>query len=185
MKKKYQIHKSAIIGRNVQIGKSVKIWSNALIRDNVKIGANSSIGIGVYVGENVVIGSNCKIQNYSQLYEGSILEDGVFIGPMVVLTNDKYPRALNSDGFSKSTTDWNLESVYVKAGASIGAGSICVAPVTIGENSMIGAGSVVVKNVKSATLVGGVPAKMLGQVCKHGYSIYKNSTNPKTCNLCV
>lgn len=156
-----KIHRTASVGKNVQFGGNVKVWQNAHIRENSKIGKNCVIGENVYIGESVEIGDNCKIQNNALIYEGSKVEQGVFIGPGVILTNDKYPKAVNLDLTIKESKDWVLEKVVVKRGASIGAGSICIAPVIIGEDSMIGAGSVVTKNVPDQVLVFGNPARLI------------------------
>jgi UDP-2-acetamido-3-amino-2,3-dideoxy-glucuronate N-acetyltransferase len=93
------------------------------------------------------------------IYEPAVIEDGVFIGPAAILTNDKNPKAVNKDGSLKSASDWKAQAVKIRKGASIGAGAICVAPVEIGPNSMVGAGSVVTRAVKPGQTVVGVPAR--------------------------
>jgi UDP-2-acetamido-3-amino-2,3-dideoxy-glucuronate N-acetyltransferase len=102
------------------------------------------------------------------VYEPAILEAGVFIGPGVILTNDEYPRAVNPDGSQKSGSDWEAAGVTIRQGASIGAGSLCVAPVEIGAWALVAAGSTVTKNVPAFALVAGVPAKRIRWVGKAG-----------------
>jgi len=147
------------IGKNVLIGRGTKIWNDVQIESNVKIGKDCVVGSKVYIGPGVEIGSNVKIQNNSLIYEGSRIENGVFIGPNVILTNDNKPRAVNLNGRLRNKNEWNLQSVIIGEGASIGAGSILVAPIKIGVWAMVGAGSVVTKDVKDYSLVLGVPAK--------------------------
>lgn len=147
------IHPSAFIGENT------KIWDFSQVRENVRIGKNCVIGRNVYIGPGVIIGDNCKIQNNALIYEPAIIEDGVFIGPAVVLTNDKNPRAVNSDGSLKSASDWEMVGVTIRTGAAIGANSTCIAPLEIGEWSLVGAGSVVTKNVAPNKTVAGNPAR--------------------------
>ena len=115
--------------------------------------------MGVYVGPGVVIGRNCKIQNYALIYDPAEIGEGVFIGPGAILTNDKNPSALSSDGEVKQSEDWTASKVIVGEGASLGAGSICVAPVSVGAHSMVGAGAVVTRDVPPHSLVVGVPAR--------------------------
>jgi acetyltransferase-like isoleucine patch superfamily enzyme len=152
----------------VQIGDDSRIWSYTQLGENVSIGKNTTIGRNVYLGPRVSIGNNCKIQNNALIYEPAIVSDGVFIGPGAILTNDKFPRAVNVDGTLKTTDDWMPVGVQIKFGASIGAGAICVAPVTIGEWSVVAAGSVVVKDVLPYALVAGVPARRIGWVGING-----------------
>jgi UDP-2-acetamido-3-amino-2,3-dideoxy-glucuronate N-acetyltransferase len=151
----------AKIDPTASIAISSAIWDYAQIRENVTIGENCVIGRNVYIGPGVVIGSNCKIQNNALIYEPAVLEDGVFIGPAVVLTNDKNPRAVNLDGSIKGPSDWKIVGVTVRNGAAIGANSTCIAPVEIGAWSMVGAGSVVTRNVPAGATVLGNPAKQI------------------------
>ena len=163
-----KIHPTSEVSESAAIGVGVAIWQYAHIRENAQIGENTIIGRGVYIGPDVQIGNNCKIQNYALIYEPAKLEDGVFIGPSVVLTNDKFPRAVNSDMTLKSGVDWTAVGVTVKNGASIGAGSICVAPIVIGEWALVAAGSTVIQDVPNYALVAGSPAKRINWVGKEG-----------------
>jgi len=147
------IHNTAIIDCDINnIGENTKVWAFSHICKNAKIGKNCMIGEGVYIGPNVVIGDNCKIQNHSLIYEGVIIQDEVFIGPNVVTTNDIFPRAIG---------DWSskFRKTLIKKGASICANSTIICGINIGENAMIGAGSVVSKNIKSNYLAYGNPAR--------------------------
>lgn len=147
------------IDASASIGPGTRIWDLTQIREHVVIGKDCVIGRNVYIGPGVIIGDNSKIQNNALIYEPAVLEDGVFIGPAVVLTNDKNPRAINEDGSLKGTSDWEMVGVKIRKGAAIGANSVCVAPVEIGEWSLVGAGSVVTKNVQAHTTVMGNPAR--------------------------
>ena len=166
-----KIEDSVLLDASAKIGDGTRIWHFAQIRDGVTIGSNCVIGRNVYIGSGVQIGSNCKIQNNALVYEPASISDGVFIGPGVILTNDQYPRAVNPDSTLKSAADWVSVGVSIGRGASIGAGSVCVAPVEIGEWALVAAGSVVTKNVQSFALVAGVPARQIGWVGKSGYKL--------------
>lgn len=145
------VHPSAEVNGGAVIGKGTKIWNQAQIRENVKIGENCILSKDVYVDAGVRIGDRCKIQNGVSVYDGVTLEDDVFIGPHATLTNDKVPRAFNSN--------WKLVPTLIKKGASIGANATIVCGVTIGEYAMIAAGSVVTKDVDPYSLVVGNPAR--------------------------
>lgn len=177
----HQVHPSADIADNVQIGDGTSIWHYAQVREDCTIGDNVIIGRGVYVGNGVNIGAHSKIQNYALIYEPALLEPGVFVGPGVILTNDQYPRAINPDGSQKNGSDWDLVGVTIRQGASIGAGSICVAPVEIGAWALVSAGSTVTKNVPAFALVAGVPAKQIRWVGKAGVPLTDEGAGRFTC----
>lgn len=151
-----------------QIGSGTKIWHHAQVREGATLGEDCVVGRGAYVGPGVRIGKNVKIQNYALVYDPAVVEDGVFIGPAVVLTNDRYPRAVSPDGNLRDANDWDPVGVTIRQGASIGARSVCVAPVTIGEWALVAAGSTVIRDVPPFALVAGSPAKRLGWVGKAG-----------------
>ena len=114
------------------------------------------------------IGDNVKIQNSALIYHGATLEDGVFIGPQVCLTNDRRPRAITSDGRLKGNDDWEVGPILIKYGASIGAGSLILPNVTVGRFALVGTGAVVTRDVPDHALVVGVPARVVGYVCHCG-----------------
>lgn len=147
------IHQTSIIETN-DIGENTKIWAFTHISKGVKIGKNCVIGEGVHVGNNVIIGDNVKIQNHSLLYDGVIIEDDVFIGPNTVTTNDIEPVAIG---------DWSnrFRKTIFKKGCSVGANSTIICGNTIGEDSLVGAGSVVTKDVAPGIIVVGNPARFL------------------------
>lgn len=159
---------SADVDGSATIGDSSSVWHLAQVRDGAVLGANCVIGRGAYIGSGVRLGDNCKVQNYALVYEPAELGDGVFIGPAVVLTNDTYPRAVTPDGSLKSAVDWEAVGVTIKQGASIGARSVCVAPVTIGAWALVAAGAVVTTDVPAHALVVGVPARQIGWVGRDG-----------------
>ena len=161
------IHESAYI-EDAKIGEGTNIWHFVHVRKGAKIGRNCNIGKGVYIDTNVIIGDNCKIQNYACIFHGTTLEDGVFLGPSCQLTNDKYPRAINPDGSLKKEADWEVGRTVVKKGASVGCGAVILPGLVIGKFSMVGAGSVVTKNISSYSLVYGIPARVVGKVDKEG-----------------
>jgi UDP-2-acetamido-3-amino-2,3-dideoxy-glucuronate N-acetyltransferase len=159
---------SADVAEAAQVGEGSSIWHLAQVREGAILGENCIVGRGAYVGPGVRMGDNCKLQNYALVYEPAVLEDGVFVGPAVVFTNDHYPRAVSPDGAIKTGADWEAVGVTCRTGASIGARSVCVAPVTIGRWSLVAAGSVVTQDVPDFALVAGVPAKRLRWVGKAG-----------------
>jgi UDP-2-acetamido-3-amino-2,3-dideoxy-glucuronate N-acetyltransferase len=162
------VHQTADIDDGVSIEDGSKIWHHVQIRKGAVIGAGSIIGRGAYVGSDVRIGKNCKIQNYALVYEPAHLEDGVFVGPAAVLTNDLFPRAVTPDMGIKNASDWTAVGVTLRQGASIGARAVCIAPVTVGQWAMVAAGAVVTKDVPAFALVVGVPARQIGWVGKQG-----------------
>jgi len=144
----------------------------------------------VYVDSDVCIGDNVKIQNGASIYHGATLEDGVFVGPHACLTNDKLPRAITPDGRLKRDDDWEVGRTLVQYGASIGAGAILVAGVTVGCWAMVGAGAVVTKDVVPYGLVVGNPARLIGFVCMCGHRLTETgptavtTTRHYTCPKC-
>ena len=165
------IHTTADVSTKATIGQNVKIWHFSQIREDASIGDNCILGKGVYIDAGVCIGKNVKIQNNVSVYCGIIIENGVFIGPHVCFTNDKNPRAVNVEGSLKTGIDWNVEKILVKEGASIGANATICPGVTIGKFAMIGAGSVVTKDVPDFALAYGNPAMVVGKVNKAGERI--------------
>jgi acetyltransferase-like isoleucine patch superfamily enzyme len=154
------------------------------VREGAVIGSRCIIGAGVYVGAGVRLGDHCKIQNNALLYEGLVLEDGVFIGPAVCFTNDFLPRAVNPDLTLKSASDWSVGQTVVRVGASVGAMSVVVTGVTIGRWALVGAGSVVTRDVPDHALVYGSPARQHGWVCKCARTLSVRSDGVGWCGVC-
>ncbi|HHS98094.1 MAG TPA: N-acetyltransferase [Chloroflexi bacterium] len=171
MHKGVRIHPTAEVSPQAQIGEGTSIWHQAQVREGARIGRNCILGKGVYVDAGVVIGDNVKVQNYVSIYHGVTIEDGVFCGPHCVFTNDKRPRAINPDGSLKAADDWEVVETRVGRGASIGANAVIVCGVTIGEWAMVGAGSVVSRDVPDYGLVWGNPARLRGFVCPCGHRL--------------
>ncbi len=146
--------------RDVKFGKNVQLF-NFVNLYGCTIGDNTRIGTFVEVQKNAFIGRNCKISSHTFICEGVTIEDDVFIGHSVVFINDKYPRATAAGGRLQTESDWRVVSTRVKQGASIGSGSTILCGVTIGARSIIGAGSVVTKNVPDDAVVAGVPARVI------------------------
>ncbi|WP_394277200.1 acyltransferase [Luteococcus sp.] len=172
-----RIQPTADLDEGVTIGDGSSVWHLAQVRHGAELGRNVIVGRGAYIGEGVHVGDNCKIQNYALVYEPAVLEDGVFIGPAVVLTNDHFPRAVNPDGSAKSAADWEPVGVTLKEGCSVGARATCVAPVTIGRWATVAAGSVVVKDVPDFALVAGVPARRIKWVGRSGFPLVEHGTD--------
>ena len=165
-KKEFQAKNIKVMGEPVVIEPSVKLGKNVKIGAFVnlygcEIGDNSIIGAFTEIRKTVKIGKNVKIQAGVFIPEGVVIEDGVFIGPHVVFTNDKYPRAVRKDGSPETSEDWTTEKTLVKKGANIGSNATILSKITIGENAVIGAGSVVTRNVPANVTVAGVPARVL------------------------
>lgn len=160
-----RVHPSAHVEDGATMGAGASAWHQVQVRTGAVVGAGTIIGKGAYIGADVQVGANCKIQNYSCVYEGTTLEDGVFVGPEVVFTNDRFPRAINADGSIKSASDWDCEGATVRYGAAIGSRSVILPGIVIGRWALVGAGSVVTKNVPDHGLVVGNPARPIGWVC--------------------
>lgn len=157
------IDETANVSIDSKIGDNTKIWINSQIREKTQIGENCIISKDTYIDAQVHIGNNCKIQNSVSIYQGVTIEDDVFVGPNACFTNDKVPRAFDEN--------WNITPTLIKKGASIGANATIVCGITLGEYSMIAAGSVVTKDVKPYSLVMGNPAKHYTFVDKMGNKI--------------
>ncbi len=170
-----RIQPSADLDDGVTIGDGSSVWHLAQIRGGAVLGRNVIVGRGAYVGAGVSVGDNCKIQNYALVYEPAVLEDGVFVGPAAVLTNDTFPRAVNPDGTLKSAHDWEAVGVTLQQGCSVGARAVCVAPVTVGRWATVAAGSVVVSDVPDFALVAGVPARRIKWVGRSGFPLEQTS----------
>ena len=151
------------ISEDVRLGKDVRL-SKFINLYGCAIGDNTKIGAFVEVQKNASIGRNCKISSHTFICEGVTIEDDVFVGHGVTFVNDTYPRATAADGRLQTEADWKVEPTLVKRGASIGSGATILANVTIGERAIVGAGSVVTRDVLPDTIVAGNPARLKRQV---------------------
>lgn len=154
------IHPTADVSEHATIGENTKIWHYVQIREGARIGSDCTLSKDVYIDLDVTVGDRVKVQNGVSIYHGVTIEDDVLIAANVAFTNDKRPRAFNPN--------WTVTPTLVKKGASIGANSTIVCGVTIGEYAMVGAGSVVTKDVPPYGLVYGNPARLAGYVDKEG-----------------
>ena len=150
---------------NVLVGDNVKIY-NFVNAYNCEIGDNTKVGTFVEIQKGAKIGKNCKISSHSFICEGVTIEDEVFIGHNVTFINDRFPRAANTDGSLQTDDDWLMETTIVKKGASIGSSVTILCGISIGENAIVGAGSVVTKNVEANQIVAGNPAKKIKKITK-------------------
>ncbi len=172
--KDFFAHKTAVIDDGCKIGKGTKIWHFSHIMPNCSIGEQCNIGQNVVISPEVVLGNNVKVQNNVSIYTGVICEDDVFLGPSMVFTNIINPRsAINRKKDYKKT--------IVKKGASIGANATIICGNNIGEYSFIGAGTVVVKEVKPYALVVGNPSKQIGWISEYGHRLHFNNKNFAVC----
>lgn len=152
------IHETAEVSPDATIGDGSMIWNWTKVREAAVIGANVNLGQHVYVDHGVSIGDDSKIQNGVNVYSGVTIGSGVFVGPSVTFTNDLHPRA---------TGDWEITETIVEDGASIGANATIVCGVRLGAGCMVGAGTVVVRDVPDGVLVVGNPARVVGPVSDH------------------
>src|SRR5271168_2592912 len=142
------------LGRDVKLSKFINLYG-------CEVGDETKIGAFVEIQKNAVVGKRCKISSHTFICEGVVIEDNVFIGHGVTFTNDSYPRATANDGRLQTEADWRVESTVIKKGASIGSGATILSNTKIGENAIVGAGSVVTKDVPPNSIVAGNPAKVL------------------------
>ncbi|HXY07812.1 MAG TPA: acyltransferase [Terriglobales bacterium] len=142
------------LGRDVKLSKFINLYG-------CEVGDESKIGAFVEIQKNASVGKRCKISSHTFICEGVTIEDNVFIGHGVTFINDSYPRATTGEGALQTEADWVVERTVVKKGSSIGSGSTILSKVTIGENAIVGAGSVVTKDVPPNSIVAGNPAKVL------------------------
>jgi acetyltransferase-like isoleucine patch superfamily enzyme len=152
-----------VIAPDVKLGKNVK-FSKFINLYGCSIGDNTKIGAFVEIQKNAHVGANCKISSHTFICEGVTIEDNVFVGHNVAFINDTYPRAANPDGTLQTEADWEVEYTRVKRGASIGSGCTILANLTIGDGAVIGAGSVVTKDIPPHTIAAGNPARILRRI---------------------
>ncbi|MGD8975338.1 MAG: acyltransferase [Desulfobacterales bacterium] len=155
-----------------KISADVKIGKDVVVNEFVnlygcEIGDNTKIGTFVEVQKNAKIGRNCKISSHTFICEGVTIEDNVFVGHNVTFINDIFPRSTTEDGYLKGEEDWVCIPTFIKLGASIGSSATILCGITVGENAIVGAGSVVTKDVPSGTIVAGNPAKIIRKIESH------------------
>ena len=153
------------VAPDVKLGKDVRL-SKFINLYGCEVGDGTKIGAFVEIQKNAKVGKNCKISSHTFVCEGVIIEDEVFVGHNVAFINDSYPRATAADGQLQTEADWKVEQTLVKKRASIGSGSTILSKITIGENALVGAGSVVTKDVPANAVVAGNPARILRYIDK-------------------
>jgi acetyltransferase-like isoleucine patch superfamily enzyme len=173
-----RIHATADLEPDVSVGAGTSIWHRAQVRTGARIGAECVIGRDAFIDERVTIGDRVKIQNLALVYHGVEVEDGVFIGPGAILTNDRYPRAVTSTGDLARADDWQVSPITLRSGCSIGAGAVVVAGTEVGRFAMVGAGAVVSRSVPNHALVVGSPARRIGWVCACGARLVDSNGDP-------
>lgn len=166
------IHETAVVEDGAQIGAGTSIWHHAHVRSGAVIGGGCVLGKSVFVDSGAQIGDRCKVQNNVSVYNGIHLADEVFVGPSAVFTNDRFPRAQNPD--------WELVETHVGQGASISANATIRCGVTIGEWAVVGAGSMVTKDVAPHEIVAGNPARHFGWACRCGRVASTAPDNPES-----
>jgi len=170
------VHPTAIVEAGAQVGAGTRLWHHVHVRSGASLGRDCTLGKNVYVDVDVVIGDRVKLQNNVSVYAGVELADDVFVGPNVVFTNDRVPRA---------TSSWEVTPTRVGPGASIGANATVVAGCHIGESAMVGAGAVVTRPVRDHGLVVGNPARLVAWVCRCGSVRVKRETASELdCHRC-
>jgi acetyltransferase-like isoleucine patch superfamily enzyme len=164
------VHETALVEVGARIGDDTSVWHHAHVRAGATIGRNCSLGKNVFVDANVSIGDGVRIQNNVSVYSGVTLEDGVMVGPSVVFTNDRFPRA---HGY-----EWEIVPTTVRRGATIGANATIVCGVELGAWSMVGAGAVVTHDLEPNEVVAGNPARRFGWACWCGNVVARGNPRP-------
>jgi UDP-2-acetamido-3-amino-2,3-dideoxy-glucuronate N-acetyltransferase len=173
-----RVHPTADLESDVAVGPHTSIWHRAQVRTGARIGADCVIGRDAFIDEGVTLGDRVKIQNLALVYHGVTVEDGVFIGPNAILTNDRYPRAITAVGELARADDWTVSPITLRHGCSIGAGAVVVAGTSVGRFATVGAGSVVTRDVPDHALVVGSPARRIGWVCACGARLHTTTGDP-------
>jgi acetyltransferase-like isoleucine patch superfamily enzyme len=173
-----RVHATADLEDDVTVGPDTAVWNRVQVRRGARIGAGCIVGRDAYIDEGVVIGDRVKIQNAALVYTGVTVDDGVFIGPNAILTNDRYPRSITLSGELARPEDWAIGPIHLYEGASIGAGAVVVAGNDVGRFATVGAGAVVTRTVPDHALVAGNPARRIGWVCACGHRLGDRRGNP-------
>ena len=187
-----RIHPTADLEADVWVGPRSSIWHRAQVRIGARIGAECVIGRDAFIDEHVTLGDRVKVQNLALVYHGVTVEDGVFIGPNAILTNDRFPRAITAAGELARADDWTVSPITLRTGCSIGAGAVVVAGTDVGRFATVGAGSVVTRSVPDHALVAGNPARRIGWVCACGQRLVNaagdrapaDHAGPALCAVC-
>lgn len=178
------VHPSADVSPQAVIGEGTYIWQHTQVRERARIGRNCILGKGVYIDCDVVLGDNCKLQNGVYVYHPATIEEGVFLGPGAIVTNDRRPRAVNPDMSLKMDADWEACPVWIGRGASVGANSVLLPGVRVGRWAMTGAGAIVTKDVPDYGLVVGNPARLVRYVCCCGAKLLREVLPFYACPNC-
>jgi UDP-2-acetamido-3-amino-2,3-dideoxy-glucuronate N-acetyltransferase len=179
------VHPTAEVSAQATVGQGSRIWHQAQVREGAVIGKGCIVGKGVYIDRDVRIGDQCKLQNGVFVFRGFNLEDGVFLGPGVMLLNDKHPRAINPDGSPKSDEDWVVSEGVIERGAAIGGGAVVLPGIRVGRMAMVGAGAVVTRDVPERGIVVGNPARLQGFACDCGHALgAEGVSGSRTCPSC-
>ena len=177
MDRGYFLHETSIVDDGCEIGEGTKIWHFSHVLTGSRIGRNCVIGQNVMIGPGVTVGDGCKIQNNVSLYRAVTLEDEVFVGPSAVFTNVLIPRAFIE-------RKHEFRDTLVRKGATVGANATIICGITIGRYAFVGAGAVVNADVPDHVLVAGVPARLLGHVCRCGATLRFGESGAARCALC-
>jgi UDP-2-acetamido-3-amino-2,3-dideoxy-glucuronate N-acetyltransferase len=175
------VHATALVEDGAHVGAGSRIWHQAQVRTGASIGARCIVGKGVFIDFGVTIGDDSKLQNYACVYHGVTLGRGVFVGPHAVFTNDRRPRATDPNFAPLRDGEWTVGETTVDDGASIGANATILPGMYIGRWGMIGAGSVVTRDVEPYALVAGTPARRIAWVCACGARV---SEVTRVCERC-
>lgn len=178
------VHPTADVSDAATVGDGTKIWHQAQVREGAVIGKGCILGKGSYVDKDVRIGDFCKLQNGVFVFHGFNLEAGVFLGPGVMLLNDKHPRAINPDGSPKSDVDWEVSEGVVGYGAAVGGGAVVLPGVKVGRMALVGAGAVVTRDIPDRGIVVGNPARIVGFACDCGRPLVHGQSASYRCAAC-
>lgn len=178
------VHPLALVETS-EVGEGTSIWAYSHVMDGARVGRNCNIGEHCFIEAGAIVGDNCTVKNGNMIWEGVILEQDVFVGPMVCFTNDRYPRspraAANRKRYARKA-NW-LQKTVVQQGASLGAGGVLLSGITVGAYAMVAAGGVVARDVPAHALVRGNPARVAGWVCQCGQPLVFTSDST-SCGVC-